>query len=177
MWRPSPQAPGPAMEASGHFHTSCASPLPIGPLADWQIIPRPPFNPLQLAPAAVMVCTPCYGNISHSHSQSHSDFLRLSLTHTYSHTHPYSRSSSHPYPIRPPSSPPRQYLPSPAFPICLLPPQGRPKASFQHRATPLCLTCACPHQHISRPVLCVYAIDVYYADSVSLAWPRPPYPT
>lgn len=123
MWRPSPQAPGPAMEASGHFHTSCASLLPIGPLADWQIIPRPPFNPLQLAPAAMMVCTPCYGNISHSHSQSHSDFPSLSLTH--SHTHPYSRSSSHPYPIRTP--------PHPLASICLLRPfqfaSCRPKAA------------------------------------------------
>lgn len=91
MWRASPQDPGLRWRHPGISQTSCAFPPPIGPLADWQIIPRTPFNPLQLAPADVMVCTPCYGNISHSHSQSHSDILSLT------HTHPYSRSSSHPY--------------------------------------------------------------------------------
>lgn len=128
-----PPRPGPAMEAPGDFRDLVCLPASHWPsprLADNP--PTPPLQPLQLAPAAVMVCTPCYGNISHSLSLSLTSLTLSSL----SHPHPYSRSnsssSSHPSPICPPS-PPRQYLPSPApsqFASCR--PKAASKATLQH---------------------------------------------
>lgn len=122
MWRASPQAPGPAMEASGHFpYLVCLPPShwPSRRLAD---NPPTPLQPLQLAPAAMMVCTPCYGNISHSHSQSHSD------SHSFSHTHAHILTAVAAV-IHTPSAHPPPHLAS----ICLLRPfqfaSCRPKAA------------------------------------------------
>lgn len=121
MWRAIPQGPGLRWRHPGIFQTSCASAAPIGPLADWADNAPTPLQPLQLAPAAVMVYTPCYGNISHSHSHTLPSF---------SHTHILTAVAAVIRAICPPSPHHRQYLPSPALPICLLPPQRRPKATL-----------------------------------------------